>query len=91
MTLGQIGASSLPESLTHEPLTINHPRAYWPETFLLGPYQATLNVALSDQGPIFKRTIYFFALPLQAFIGIIVVVILIVIIKNRIKSRLRED
>src|SRR6185312_6850779 len=39
--------------------------AIWPEKFLLGPYSATLTLALSDQGPVYYRTIYFFALPIQ--------------------------
>ncbi len=74
-----------PPTMNHEPLTINRPRAFWPETFLLGPYQATLNITLSDQGPIFKRTIYFFALPLQVIIGLAIASIIFVFIRSRIK------
>lgn len=36
----------------------------WPEKFLLGVYQAKLSVKLSNQGPLFERTITFFAFPL---------------------------
>ncbi|MDO8620892.1 MAG: DUF916 domain-containing protein [Candidatus Levybacteria bacterium] len=67
--------------------TLNATKAFWPETFLLGPYQATLNVSLSDQGPIFKRSIYFFALPLQSLIGLAIAAIVFVLIRSKIRKR----
>jgi len=42
--------------------------ALWDETFLLGLYQANLSIKLSDQGPLFTKSIYFFALPWQGMI-----------------------
>ncbi|MCL5439096.1 MAG: hypothetical protein M1268_03860 [Patescibacteria group bacterium] len=63
------------------------PKAVWYESFLLGPYNATLTVALSDQGPVFKKTIYFFAFPLQYAIGLLIAIILILIIRKRLKNK----
>lgn len=66
-----------------------HPSAVWGEKFLLGPYSATLTVALSGEGPLYVRKIYFFALPIQVLIGIILSIILIGIIVYRVRKQLR--
>lgn len=66
------------------------PVALWPETFLLGPYTAQLTVALSDQGPVFRRTIYFFALPLSLLVSIIIGIIVAVYLTIRIRRRMRQ-
>lgn len=66
----------------------NVPVALWPEEFLLGPYTAQLTVALSDQGPVFRRTIYFFALPLPIIISIIVGIIVGIYLYIRVKKKL---
>ncbi len=60
----------------------------WPENFILGPYTAYLTLTF-DNGPIFGRTIYFFGFPMQFFLGIISMIILFVLIKNRIKKHLQ--
>lgn len=66
-------------------------KARWPERFLLGPYTATLNLALSDKGPIYNRSIIFFALPIQLIIGAILGIIIITIIFLRVRYRLKND
>ena len=63
------------------------PVALWPEKILLGPYKASLTLALSDQGPIFHRTIYFLAIPTQAIISFLLVVLIMILIRNRLKQR----
>lgn len=63
-------------------------KAIWPEVFLFGPYKATLTIALSPQGPIFHRTIYFFALPLPYLIGLVSFLVIGVFIVTRIRKRL---
>ncbi len=68
----------------------NTNRALWSEKFLLGPYKATLSIALSEEGPLFTRTIYFIGAPLSAFAAIIISIMLILIIRNRLKTRLEE-
>ena len=60
--------------------------AIWPENFLLGPYTATLTIALSDQGPLFRRTINFLAFPTETLLIILIIVILITIIVIRAKK-----
>lgn len=69
---------------------INDTHAIWPEKFLLGFYKAKLTIALSDQGPLFTRNIYFFALPTEAIIVIIFVIILGIIVFFRVRDRLKN-
>ena len=59
----------------------------WNEKFLLGIYKADLTVTLSEQGPILKRSLTFFAFPAEAILGIIVAMILVVGIIKRARSK----
>ena len=68
--------------------TINPRVAYWPENFILGPYTATLTIALSDKGPLFTRTTYFVGFPLQTLIGLLLILFVLVFIRDRLKNRL---
>jgi hypothetical protein len=67
------------------------PTILWPEKFLLGPYTATLNLALSEQGPVYNKSIHFIAMPIQMTIGIIVTILIIIGIILRIRYRLKID
>ena len=69
---------------------INGTKAIWPEKVLFGPYKAKLTIALSTTGPLFTRTIYFFALPTEALLGFILTIILGVIIYLRVRQRLKK-
>jgi hypothetical protein len=62
------------------------PVAIWPEKFLVGPYTAMLTLALSDSGPLFTRTIMFFAFPLEYLIAILLIVGLIIFIAVRVNQ-----
>lgn len=64
-------------------------KATWQEKALLGWYSAKLTIALSSEGPVYHRTIYFFALPIQVIIGIILTIILIMVIVYRVRKRLK--
>ncbi len=64
---------------------LKSPAAVWPETFLLGPYTATLTVALSSQGPLFRRTISFFAFPVYPAMAILIIAVILVIIITRVR------
>jgi len=64
--------------------------AVWPEKVLFGLYQATITVALSSQGPLFTRSIYFFAMPIQAIIGIVITCIIAAFVYVRLKEKLKE-
>ena len=63
--------------------------AVWPEQFLLGAYTAKLSIALSDEGPVFRRTIYFFALPLYLLIILGVTMLIAIFIYLRVKEKLQ--
>ena len=65
-------------------------KATWQEKALLGWYSAKLTVALSNEGPVYHRTIYFFALPIPVIIGIILGIILIMVIVYRVRKRLHS-
>lgn len=54
------------------------PRIFWNEKFLLGLYKADLSLALSEEGPVLKKTIWFFAFPLEAVLLIILSIIILV-------------
>lgn len=75
-------------SMINNQLSIIHPMAFWNEKFLFGLYSARLTISLSDQGPIFRRTIYFFAIPFQILLGIFLCLILLAIVIMRVKKKL---
>lgn len=74
-----------PDKKTKNPYDFKHPVALWKENFLLGPYTATLNISMSDKGPIFTKNIYFFAFPLQALAILIAAIIAVTIIIRKLK------
>jgi hypothetical protein len=65
-----------------------YPMAVWPEKFLVGPYTATLTLALSGTGPLFKRSIVFFAFPAEYSLGILAIIIVIIFVVLRVKKKL---
>lgn len=66
------------------------PVAVWPEKFLVGPYTATLTLALSDSGPLFTKEIMFFAFPLEYLIAILAIISLIIFIAVRVNQSRRN-
>lgn len=62
------------------------PHAVWPESFLLGPYQATLTLSLSDKGPVYTQTRTFFAFPTQFLILVGLLFLCIILLRKRIKK-----
>lgn len=62
----------------------------WPEKFLLGFYTATLDLSLSDEGPVVSRTINFTVFPLSVIFGSILFVGIGIIVFLRIKKKLQE-
>lgn len=71
-------------------LNFKNPKALWKESFLLGIYTATLNVSLSEDGPIFVKSIRFFAFPFQGILVILTVIIVSILIKNRVIIHLKK-
>lgn len=68
--------------------TTRYEAAVWPETFLLGPYTAQVTIALSNQGPVFRKTIFFFAFPWYLTLLLIILIAVAVYIGYRVKKRL---
>jgi len=64
------------------------PVAVWPEKFLVGPYTANLTLALSNNGPLFKKSIIFFAFPTEYLLLIITIIIVIIFIAFRVKAKI---
>lgn len=63
------------------------PTVTWNEKFLLGYYTAELNMKLSDNGPVFKKQIHFFAFPIEGILGIAVSIGIVVWIIKRVKAK----
>lgn len=61
----------------------------WPEEFLLGLYKANLTIALTDEGPVFTRTIYFWSFPVYVILGFTIGVIVLYILLKRVQRKLR--
>jgi len=70
---------------------LKHPIALWRESFLLGLYTATINISMSDKGPIFTKAIYFFAFPFQVLIVIAVITIIAVVVKSRLNLYMNKS
>ena len=64
--------------------------ALWPESFLLGPYTANLTISLSEQGPILKKTVSFIGFPIATILGLIIITILFLLIRNKVKRNLAK-
>lgn len=64
------------------------PVAVWPEKFLLGPYTATLTLSLSDQGPVFKKSVHFLAFPISLIVAIIIVLAITIFIILRVRQKI---
>ncbi len=64
------------------------PVSIWPEKFLLGPYTANLTLSLSNEGPVFRKRIAFFAFPLEYLLGLLLIIGLTIYIVIRVKKRM---
>lgn len=65
-----------------------YPVAVWPEKLLVGPYTATLTLALSDTGPMYKKSVVFFAFPSEYLFGILITISIIILIILRIRRKI---
>lgn len=67
------------------------PTVTWNEKFLLGFYTAELNIKLSDEGPVFKKEVHFFAFPVEGILGIIIASAIVFGIIKRVKAKKAKD
>ena len=63
------------------------PKIIWDEKFLFGIYKAELTLALSDEGPIYKDSITFFAFPVELIGGLLIVILVTIGMIKRARSR----
>ncbi len=61
--------------------------ASWDEKFVLGPYKASLSLAISDQGPILRRDVFFFAFPFKVLVGVVLAILIVLYVIIKVKSR----
>jgi hypothetical protein len=64
------------------------PKIIWPESFLLGPYEARLEIEAGEDTPLVTKTIRFTALPIKLLLAIIFSIVLGLIIYRRAKIRM---
>ena len=64
--------------------------AVWPEKFLIGPYTAELNLEVSPTGPVLKSTTPFTALPFQQIAIILLAIVVFLVIKKRVKTKMSD-
>jgi len=70
---------------------ITHAVVLWNEKALFGPYRANIVVSLSENGPIFTKSIYFFAMPISYIIGGLLAVIIISIVVGKVRRKIRSN
>jgi len=78
-TIGQVKLS--PVNILAD--TIRSQETLWQETFLFGPYTATLIINPSDKGPSLIKSISFFVFPFRVFLILAGTMIAILLVKNR--------
>lgn len=60
----------------------------WGEGFILGPYEVSIRLTLWENGPILVEKVKLFAFPAQLFIGLFITLAIVLLIINRVRSRL---
>lgn len=61
--------------------------AVWTESFLLGPYNASLNLLVDNKYPI-QKSVYFFSFPLDLFLGLAAGIFIVVLLSKRIQTQM---
>jgi len=64
------------------------PKVIWPETFLLGWYEAKATILLEEDGRRFTQSLYFFAFPMYLFFPLVAVIFIILSIYLRVKKKI---
>ncbi len=64
------------------------PVAVYPKKFLLGFYNATLNVSLEENGTRFTKSVTFFAFPISFLLGIVLLLGIVIFIVLRVKKKI---
>lgn len=67
------------------------PKAIWPEKFLLGFYNATVTLKLTDDGPILRSSTSFLSIPFHVILSLSIATILVITIVRRVKLRMKHQ
>lgn len=68
--------------------TTNAPQIIWPEKFLFGLYSADLSLSLSDEGPVYIRTLHFAVFPLSILAKVFAIVLIVFFVYLRVKKKI---
>lgn len=79
---------AIPSESTSNNLSASGIEAVWKDKFILGPYKAHLTLAISEEGPLFKREIMFFAFPYSWFAGLIAALLVIWFVASRVRRKI---
>jgi hypothetical protein len=63
----------------------------WREKFLLGFYNAKLSITMSDNGPVYNRTIHFIAFPAKLLLGIVITILILLFAYLRIRKGISTE
>lgn len=67
------------------------PKASWDEKFLLGFYTARVTIGLSEEGPIYNKTVSFLAIPIELIAGLLVSISIVGLIVKRVREKQIEE
>ncbi len=79
--------SSPEASLAYQQLNTT-PKVIWPETFLLGWYEAKATVLLEEDGRRYTQSLYFFAFPLYLFFPLVAIIFIILSVYLKVKKKI---
>jgi hypothetical protein len=66
-------------------------KALWSEKLLIGPYTANIAIALTEDGPVLRKTIYFVGFPIQTTLVSILVLIFLLIIGVKLQEKIKNS
>jgi len=89
-TTRNLFGTSKSSSQTNQDDSIALSQTIWQENFLLGLYSANLTLSMSEQGPVYSRTIHFVAVPLLALLIFSAFLIILLLSYGRIKKQLKN-
>lgn len=90
INLQQVNVLSHSQRYIPDESQISSTQIIWPEKVVFGLYRATLTIALSSDGPLFQKSIYFFAFPFEILIGIGLILIILGVVISRVRKRLKR-
>jgi len=66
----------------------NSIRVDWTKSFILGLYTATLDLSISEEGPVFSKSLSFFAFPVRPILVAVILILVVLLTFMRVKKKL---